>query len=362
MLCAGDVELNDDILKELRLRRIVKENHSQSVNDICFNRTSPDLGNLMATVGAVQANVYDNEHFGDHLDLVSHYTGTEKQELLSCCWLPSDADALFALGGANGAIQIVSLTQSSVLRVLEGHKNSVVQVFVNESLPRVLFSCAKDEGVRVWDISSGLCVAIFDTKGASAAAASSTRLIIGTNSGDFVLFSLPADLTAGKDISTAHHLAAARGTKITKRVHNAAIDGLAFIDDAHVLSKSVNGRAEYWNVDSEKQVSRFSQKGSAGNNECRFGLSIDRRYVAIGDASGVVTVFHVESGREVSELRHKRSRAAVRACAFGGPQGRNIVYVCADATIWRYDYIDEATLAEWAKKNAAPNAVANAAV
>jgi len=35
------------------------------------------MENMVATIGGTQLNVYDNEHGGDHLDLVSHYVHTE---------------------------------------------------------------------------------------------------------------------------------------------------------------------------------------------------------------------------------------------------------------------------------------------
>ncbi|KAJ1676527.1 hypothetical protein EV182_008024, partial [Spiromyces aspiralis] len=117
------------IFQNLRLRRIVRENHLSDINEIAlffyrpseqrdvsgtsvpnkdsFNcsgqntvdpdqithgmgglsayertfdkrggvkRESDDKSNLLATVGQFQANIYDNEHCGDHLDIMSHYS------------------------------------------------------------------------------------------------------------------------------------------------------------------------------------------------------------------------------------------------------------------------------------------------
>ncbi|KAF9898302.1 hypothetical protein BX616_004221, partial [Lobosporangium transversale] len=99
------------IFKNLRLRRIVKENHSSEINQLAFcqnhryNRTPygidrvrvlerrgailkdpTDNSNVLATTGGPQANIYDNEHCGDHLDIMSHFlldpTGEEGFEEL----------------------------------------------------------------------------------------------------------------------------------------------------------------------------------------------------------------------------------------------------------------------------------------
>lgn len=105
--CSADqasFEVNEDVLRALRLRRIVKESHGQALSGVAVNEAYP---NLIATTGDVQSSVYDNEHFGDHLDLVSHYVHTSA--LTSCAWLGAADDALWAIGGADGAIQITSL-------------------------------------------------------------------------------------------------------------------------------------------------------------------------------------------------------------------------------------------------------------
>lgn len=77
-----------DKFELMRLRRIVKENHGSDINQVIMfpsRRTvskedgdiQEDLNveatNLVATVGSAQANIYDNEHCGDHLDIMSHF-------------------------------------------------------------------------------------------------------------------------------------------------------------------------------------------------------------------------------------------------------------------------------------------------
>ena len=59
--------------RSLRVRRIVKENHGEEIAAAAFNRVDPAMAHMLATVGGRQLNIYDNEHRGDHLDLVSHY-------------------------------------------------------------------------------------------------------------------------------------------------------------------------------------------------------------------------------------------------------------------------------------------------
>jgi secreted PhoX family phosphatase len=127
----SDLNIKDAIFKNMRLRRIIKENHNSFINQIAFfhNPSSyhhlhqqdsdptadnvnlfsenpaafkdikkqirtdeDDTSNVLATVGQAQvtklqplffmmqelrdqkANVYDNQHLGDHLDIMSHFS------------------------------------------------------------------------------------------------------------------------------------------------------------------------------------------------------------------------------------------------------------------------------------------------
>lgn len=49
----------------------------------------------------------------------------------------------------------------------------------------------------------------------------------------------------------------------------------------------------------------------------------------------------------VAELAHRRSTKSVRCCAFTR-DCRQVVCAGEDGFLWRYDYIDDATLKEWA--------------
>jgi len=46
-------------------------------------------------------------------------------------------------------------------------------------------------------------------------------------------------------------------------------------------------------------------------------------------------------------VTHKRLTKPIRACVFSQNM-RNVLLSGSDALIWRYDYIDAETLAEWA--------------
>jgi hypothetical protein len=117
-----------------------------------------------------------------------------------------------------------------------------------------------------------------------------------------------------------------------------------------------------------------------------FNISHDGTHFCVGDGQGVVHIFNLKTGKLVAELKHKRSRSPIRCCVFNhnskfasflAPLSslsflflpvirygcfhrelfiiylfiyfRNLMYGGKETLVWRYDFVEEETLAEWAK-------------
>lgn len=110
---------------------VVREGHANSITQIvpAFGATT---GNIVATVAsnaasnapfkACQINVYDNEHFGTHFDLVSHFRLPQSQSPADCisafAWAaPSADDLIGCVGTTGGSIVFWSMARSQVLAV-----------------------------------------------------------------------------------------------------------------------------------------------------------------------------------------------------------------------------------------------------
>lgn len=156
----------EQVFGNMRLRRIVKENHGCDINQLSFffnnknfsapvsielnktfdkrgavQRDSTDTSNVLATVGGCELSVYDNEHCGDHLDIMSNFDMTPEEEenknkyiLETFCWLYKKGDALLATAGADGIIHILSLAHSEEIMALEGHSSKVTWTFKKRKL------------------------------------------------------------------------------------------------------------------------------------------------------------------------------------------------------------------------------------
>jgi hypothetical protein len=67
------------------------------------------------------------------------------------------------------------------------------------------------------------------------------------------------------------------GHPVKSGLHRTTVDSIAYVGEHNnnILSKSINGRIEYWEAESEKIFKSFHLRGSAGNNYCRLDLRFD---------------------------------------------------------------------------------------
>ncbi|KAI9494347.1 WD40-repeat-containing domain protein [Zychaea mexicana] len=180
----------------MRLRRIIKENHGTDVNQLAFffnnknfsapvgidvtktfdkrgsvQREQTDTSNVLATIGGCQLNVYDNEHCGDHLDIMSNFDlsvlqnkeeDPVRRDLHTFCWLYRENDAWLALAGTDGLIHIVSLANSKEIAILHGHTKTIHDLQTHPSSDNYILSTSKDGTARLWDVDAKRCLAIFE--------------------------------------------------------------------------------------------------------------------------------------------------------------------------------------------------------
>ncbi|KAJ3049868.1 hypothetical protein HK097_009144 [Rhizophlyctis rosea] len=397
----------EDIFKRFRLRRVVRENHGRDVNHCVFfvkpgeqNSSAHqeeslaigdgevpatvDGSNVLATVGGAQANFYDNEHCGDHLDIMSHFVvggegyngrpvSADPYELLTCCWLTMPNDAVLAASGTDNIIHILSIAQSKEQKPLSGHTGPIIDIASHPTDTNLLFSLSKDGSVRLWHVGAGRTLVVYDVKATALALHPyGTSFLTANTNGSVHDWDVPEDIlnlpTEEAESVEVEHVTEGVKVATASRLHGGSyVDSIRYIGDK-VLSKSRDGKVLLWDPESsqvtklvmpleqdgdeqdadngiQQVIQKFTIKGG-DDNRCRFDVTPDKKYFAIGNESGTVFIYNLSTGKLVTELRHKRCTKAVRCCAFSR-NCRNLVFVGEDSFIWRFDYISDETLEKW---------------
>nr|CAG8517527.1 12857_t:CDS:10 [Entrophospora candida] len=325
-----NIDSSDQMFYNFRLRRIVKENHGKNINQISlfFNlnnyeapigpeyikkynklgyviRDVKDTSNILATVADIQASIYDNEHCGDHLDIMSNFVAgehidLETNELLTCCWLHRKDDAILAVAGTLGKIYLISLAFSLTFKTLNGHTGAITDLRKYPNDDQHLMSASRDNTVRIWHVDNGTCeIRIWYTPNLTE--------------------------TSNKPI----HLSKKNVYTKFKKIHSTQIDN----------------KIEHWDYETFKIIKTFNIKDNCFNR-CRFDVSLDGKYMCVGTSYGSVFIYNITKGKLVTELSHRRSTKAVKCCLFTRDY-KQIIAAGQEGFICRYDYISDKTLAEW---------------
>lgn len=70
------------LLKNMILKKIVKESHVQPIEQLFFNKTTKINHNLIASIGGTQATIYDNENRGNNMDVILNFVNVDTPALL----------------------------------------------------------------------------------------------------------------------------------------------------------------------------------------------------------------------------------------------------------------------------------------
>ena len=165
-IMTGHVDCASDEIGSTRKRT------DTSVYSVLFNNLHQEWSNVFAACAANRLMLYKIDDFRNELTgeknerttlLQCYEDGDENETYYTCCWC-SKKNALIpyiACAGAKGVVRVLNCKKKDFCGALVGHGGEINDLRAHPKMLNIIASASKDLSVRLWNVSNGVCVAIF---------------------------------------------------------------------------------------------------------------------------------------------------------------------------------------------------------
>lgn len=357
-----------------------REDHGQPLFGVSVNNHLAEAGDkspvVFATVGFNRVTIYQCED--DDIKLLQCYADPDPEENFYTCAWSYDADTnkpLLAAAGARGIVRLFSPASMTCIRHFVGHGHAVNEVKFHPKDPNLLLSVSKDHAMRLWNIKTEHNIAILggveghrDEVLSADFNSAGTRIISSGMDHSLKIWRFDTEeLEEAIEASYSHDTVRTKEafpTELchfpdfsTRDIHRNYVDCCRWFGD-FILSKSCENKIVCWkpgSLDKETEVvDRLSENKSVvihqlDLRDCdiwfmRFSLDPSSRLLALGNQAGRIWVWDLETEepRQIRgvQLSHAKCTSAVRQTSWS-QDGRMLVGVCDDGTIWRWDRVSQ---------------------
>lgn len=355
-----------------------KEDHGKPIFSIQFN---PHVTyDMFATVGSNRVTVY--KIVDDNVEPILCFADPNTDEnFYCCCWGIMEnngkREIVLMAAGAHGIIRIISPSNASSIKYLSGHGGAINDMKVSPTSPDLVLSGSKDHSLRLWNIQTDVCIAIFggveghrDEVLSLDFHCSGSWIVSCGMDHSLKIWKFSDDVVASIDLSREYNDSTSRRsfptikkhfpTFSTRDIHRNYVDCAAWYGN-FIISKSCEDKIVCWrpgrfeNPTDLNLPTRYTTDTTCSILEnfevkhcdiwfLRFSIDRSMKHLALGNKIGEVFIFDIDSHdhdcRRTSKfiLSNTKCTHPIRQTCFNN-NSNILICACEDGSIWRWNDI-----------------------
>lgn len=345
----------------------VKEEHGQPLFGVQFNWYLEE-DRVFASVGGNRATIYSCHSDGSITALQAYSDADSEENFYTCAWSydSETRESLLAIAGLKGIIRVIGTSRVACAASYSGHGNAINELKTHPTNPQLLLSASKDHALRLWNLKTSVCIAIFggveghrDEVLSADFNFSGTRILSCGMDHALKIWELDSD---GLQQSIKESFDYQRNSKrsfptlsvhfpsfSTRDIHRNYVDCVQWFGRL-ALSKSCENCVVLWRPPPPGETSNtptILHKLDVLHCDIwfiRFCLDYQQELLILGNTTGRIFVWDLTTDDPIKlsrshALTHPKCNAAIRQVTIS-KDGTCLISVCDSGSVWRWDKRD----------------------